>query len=161
MAQQSMPPWMNGMTAMLFPQMMQQPQQPPMVEAIMPVRVNRALEFHTMITQKTMDRPVVSETSFDIVKGQGLTDEEANAFASACNLLSSYFSGRLGPDQWEGMKLEMIVHTIGRGIPWSTVQCDQCKNMAPEMKERCTKCHGSGILMIRPGVLAGEKHGDE
>ena len=135
-----MPPW--------FQQQQQQPQQQSMPDGLIPARVNKALEFIALLSQKTMARAAVNDVAIEHIEGQKLSDEEGTALATACNMLTDYFGGRLKPDTWEELRvmaarvqIEHDTNGVGR-----VTDCFACAPGPPS--HRCVLCHGSGHLLV-------------
>lgn len=155
-----MPPWW-----MMPPHMMgQQQQQVSIPDIIVPARVNKAMEFLSLLTQKTSTRAAVNDISIEQIHGQKLSSEELNAQATACNLLSSYFAGKLTPDIWEGIKVDAArKHVENGGIAGRLVHCIACAPNPPSPE--CPFCRGSGRIMITamgmPGSGVGSKIADD
>lgn len=71
-----------------------------------PPRVCVAMEFLNRLTAKTAIVPLPNymgdgKLDYTPIDGQRLSDEEANAQATACNLLSRYFAGDLPDSPWD------------------------------------------------------------
>lgn len=70
-----------------------------------PPRVQVAMEFLRRLDSKTavVPLPTYSGDRYEVhpVDGQKLCDEEVAAQATACNLLSQYFAGKLTECQWD------------------------------------------------------------
>jgi hypothetical protein len=124
---------------------MQQHQQHGIPDIVVPARVNKALEFFSMVTHKTATRAVANDLAIEQIPGQKLTDEEANAMATACNLLSRYFSGTLPPDIWEEIRIR-AVHRRPDGDS-KIMNCPVCVQNG-QIDSMCSTCGGSGKIMI-------------
>lgn len=138
-----MPPWM-------MPFMQQEEQHQPPPDVMVPPRVRQAMEFIQMMTGKTMDRPAMTENQIQIVEGQELTDEEKNALATACNLVSRYFAGQLKPDAWESLRFDALKKKAEQGsTPGRIIGCVACNPMGPPNKG-CVLCSGTGKILVQP-----------
>jgi hypothetical protein len=87
------------------------PQEPPM-------RVQVAMGLAAQLTRKTMPQVAATENNIEIVPGQSLTGEEEGTRATALNMLSHYFAGKLEPDRWEQQGLH-----AAQGVPTMQFKC--------------------------------------
>lgn len=152
-----MPPWgygypgMPGMPGM--PWMYQHPQQQQQrfaPEIIVPARVAKAIEFVELMTFKTMARPAINEHEIEVIPGQKLEVEEANTLATACNMLSSYFAGKLKPDIWENLRVKALTQQVSQdGTPGRLLNCFNCQHRDTPDPE-CPICKGQGTVLITP-----------
>jgi len=138
------PPW-----AWMLPpgwQAEQQQQQAP--DIIVPMRVNKALEFVALMNQKTMTRAAVSESQIQQIDGQQLTSEEGACLATAANLLSHYFAGKLTPDVWEALRVDALRHEVERaGLMGKLMPCIVCCTPGP-VQPNCFLCNGTGKILV-------------
>lgn len=139
-----LPPWM-------LPMMQQEDQHPPQQPDMMiPPRVRQAMEFISMLTAKTQDRPAITENQIEIVKGQKLTDEEQGALAVANNMIARYFAGQLKPDCWEQLRYDALKKKAeSGGVPQRLINCVACNPSLPP-SPKCPLCAGSGKLLVQP-----------
>jgi hypothetical protein len=147
-----MPPWMWFMPPGMQNQHGQRDPREFAPEIIVPARVNKAFEFYELITFKTMKRAAVYESGAEIIDGQELTDEEKNTLATACNMLSLYFSGKLKPDIWENLRVQALAQQVRNGgIPGRAMSCLSCQpNEQRPPNPSCPMCRGSGNIVISP-----------
>lgn len=135
-----MPPWM----------MQQEPDHqhgPP--DIIVPARVNKAMEFLSMMTAKAMKRPAATENQIEVIDGQTLTTEEESCRATACSLLEKYFAGTLQPDAWENLRVEAIKkQQEGLNQESKLMHCMICGGGKPN--PGCPLCDGTGAVMVTP-----------
>ena len=110
-----------------------------------PARVRAAMEFVNSLTYKTMARVALNDLQIQEIPGQKLTDEELTAQATAFNLLSSYFSGRLKPDDWEKLDLEVPNKSDQAG---SVINCPIC--IGSSSRADCILCKGRGQVVVYP-----------
>lgn len=114
-------------------------------EIVPPARVRVALEFLSQISTKTMQKVAINEHQLEVLDGQKLTTAEANAQATAANLLSDYFHGKLKPDYWE----ERDDNSLPSGDePGLLIRCISCEPGQP--KQNCYLCQGLGKILIFP-----------
>ncbi len=126
-----------------------------------PGRVQVAMEFLGMLTYKTQKRAVANDTAIEVLDGAKLTTAEANAQASAHNLLNDYFNGKVKPTYWErtprARRVERYVDDCDDdcpcdderyGFPTSYIKCFVCgpANVNPT----CNVCCGTGHIMVTP-----------
>lgn len=139
-----LPPWAWFMQ----PGLQQQQQSTPLLpDIIVPARVDKALEFLAILSQKTMCRAAANDISIEILPGQILSDEEANAQATACNLLSKYFAGGLTPDVWEEIKVRAAQHQADHiNTTGHLLHCIACQPGPP--RADCPICSGSGRILV-------------
>ena len=141
------PPYMNPW---FFPPWMQQPQEQQQMripDIIVPARVDKALEFVALLTQKTMTRAAVNDSDIREIFGQKLTDEESVAHATACNLLTRYFAGKLQPDVWEEVKVSAIKKQNDlQGRTGRVLNCIACQPGTPA--KGCPLCNGTGRVLV-------------
>lgn len=138
-----MPPFMSFM---MQNQQEERPTPPP--DIIVPARVRLALEFMAALTNKTAARAAVTEHHVELIPGQKLTDEETTAQATACNLLSQYFAGKLNPDKWEEIRYTQLKKQAEIGGGQGT--CIRCMACGPHPQEDCPLCQGRGSLLVQP-----------
>lgn len=146
-----MPPWAWMMN--------QGPTQVQIPDIIVPARVNKAMEFFAIVSQKTATRAAMNDMYIEQIPGQKLTDEEANALATACNLLCSYFSGKLNPDVWESVRVDAArKHVETGGMTGRLLHCIGCQPGPP--RPGCPLCQGTGRIMVSsvgPGTPSDEE----
>ncbi len=114
-----------------------------------PARVRAAMEFLQQLSFKQMVRGVATEHVIDVIPGQKLTTAEANAQASAANMLSLYFQGKLRVNFWEKLERDQMNTGFGGLGPGTPINCVNCIGGAP--KSKCPLCKGSGNLIVFPG----------
>ncbi len=117
----------------------------PAHSAAPPARVRFALELLQHLTHKTTSRAAANDISIEILPGQVLTREESLAQTNACRLLSDYFTGNLGPSEWEQRTEESDPPTRRPGM---IVRCFVCAPNPPQAT--CVLCKGSGELLVFP-----------
>lgn len=151
----------------LSPQMPQQ-QMPQYREPAIPPRVRTAMEFLARLTDKTATVPMPTysqdRVEYTPVDGQKLSDEEAGAQATACNLLSQYFAGNLQPCPWD--KADVLEPETN--LEQLTIKCPGCRSN-PIHSPTCEVCGGNGVVMTvkvgtpakRPKRRDGGKDGAE
>jgi hypothetical protein len=113
-----------------------------------PPRVYVAMEFLRRCTGKTA--PVVTQSGSmfggpqetSVEDGQKLTDEESGAQATACNLLSQYFAGKLPRCEWDGSN----AGEPDAGLTQLTITCVNCGGGTG--MSRCKLCGGAGQVMV-------------
>jgi len=147
-----------------FGQMMpdQQDIRPQVPDIIVPARVRIAMEFLNSLTVKGMTRAAVYESGAQEIKGQNLSDEEADAQATACNLLSQYFAGKLPPDQWESLRVDALKKQAATGEKnqkGMVLNCVMCSNRRQPRRD-CPLCEGSGVILV-VGAKADTGQGDD
>ncbi len=132
----------------IFQPLQSQQQHAPSEEV--PARVHLAMEFLAHCTAKTMVKGMVNDVGFDTVPGQSLTDEEASAQATACNLLQSYFRGRLKPSHAENLALDALEGKVGNRPDGSgmLMKCFACAPNPPQ--PGCPFCQGQGEVIVYP-----------
>lgn len=151
------PPFFMMQPMGMMPHMMMDQPQSRVPEIVVPPRVEKALQFLNLLTQKTSPQVAATEHHIEEIKGQQLTDEEAAAQATACQLLNQYFAGKLQPDTWESLKVEAIKRQNRRkkkGIdkrPSSVIHCPMC-GVGGRPKKDCPMCSGAGTVFVSPGV---------
>lgn len=138
------PPWM-------IPWNQGQEREGSIPDIIVPARVEKALQFFSMVTSKTMKRIAATEHAIESFDGQNLTDEEQTAMATACNLLTKYFGGALPHDPWEQLRYTAVSKQLendnhGPGHVLKCIACCRTPNMQPQSS--CELCHGSGKLLV-------------
>jgi len=125
-----------------------QDQQQPVPDAAVPPRVRQAMDFVSMMAQKTMQRAAACENQIELIDGQQLTDEERNAHDSACLCIARYFNGNLPLDKWEQLRYETIrqkVKTGGRdGAILRCIGCGARVTPTPD----CELCRGTGRVFV-------------
>lgn len=147
------PPWMMPMMQQEEPQQHQPP------DVMIPPRVRQAMEFISMMTAKTQDRPAITENQIEIVKGQKLSDEEQGALAVANNMIARYFAGQLKPDIWEQIRYDAIKKKADMGgTPQRLINCVACNPSLPPSPQ-CPLCAGSGKLFVQPGGAQSQPRG--
>jgi len=140
-----MPPWMA-------PWMMQESFTP---DLIVPARVRMALEFLSMMTHKTMSRAAVSDIGIEVLPWQDLCDEEVATQATACNLLSRYFAGKLTPDVWEKLRYDAMKQRVQQGgKEGMVIRCIGCGH-GPMPNPTCELCKGSGKIFVSSFLQQG------
>ncbi len=112
---------------------------------IVPPRVQIAMEFLRRLTDKTATIAMPTYSServeFTPIDGQRLSDEEANAQATACNLLSQYFAGQLSRSEWDDSEIQSSnLHNL-------KVKCPACRSN-PIHVTMCEICGGVGEVMV-------------
>jgi hypothetical protein len=141
-----MGPWMMG-------QDHQQQNYTP--DLIVPARVRMAMEFLGMLTHKTMSRAAVSDIGIEVLPGQQLCDEEVATQATACNLLSRYFAGKLTPDCWEKLRYDAMKQRAQHGgREGIIIRCISCGH-GPMPNPSCELCKGSGKVFVSGFLQAG------
>ena len=110
-----------------------------------PARVTVALGFLAQISAKTMQKVAINEHQFEVLDGQKLTTAEANAQATAANLLSDYFHGKLKPDYWEDQGDSHLPSGDKLGVIISCVACGP-----GQVKQDCYLCQGLGKILVFP-----------
>lgn len=121
-------------------------------ETVVPARVEKAMQFLAMLTNKTRTSAAVSENQIETIPGQTLTEEEQTASATACNLLSAYFAGKLPPDQWEQMRYEALekqnsqIGKVSHVKTGRVLHCLVCQGR----DSQCSLCEGTGKIMVTP-----------
>ena len=134
---------------------------PRVPEIIVPPRVEKAMQFLNLLSQKTSPQVAATDHNIQEIEGQKLTEEEANAQATACNLLNEYFGGKLQPGSWEQLKSDAIKRQARRGKRKkngpdkvsSILHCPMCGGG----KKDCQLCQGSGTVFFTPGDGRGEE----
>lgn len=107
-----------------------------------PPRVKVAMDLIQFLSMKTMTKVFVNEVGFHPEEGQSLTTAEANAQATACNMLNDYFLGKMKITEWEKSSERKIEGT------GTILQCFAC---APgPTKSSCKLCKGTGQLLVFP-----------
>ena len=123
----------------------------PVPDIMVPARVRIAMDFLQTLTIKQMTRAAVYESGAEQIPGQKLSDEEADAQATACNLLSQYFAGKLSPDEWERIKVDALKKQAEQGEQKNqkgmVLNCVMCSNRRSPRKD-CPLCEGSGIILV-------------
>jgi hypothetical protein len=123
-------------------------------EIVVPARVDKAMEFLQLMTAKVMPRAAATDHSIEQLPVPKLTTEEESCHATACNLLSTYFDGKLKPDEWEKTRLEADKKMLDTGGKKATLlTCFACMSSngphaAPNPK--CQLCEGTGKIMVSP-----------
>ena len=110
-----------------------------------PARVRMAMDFLVACTMKTMVRGMVNNVGFDTISGQHLTEEESVAQATACNLLASYFRGKLSPSVFEQ---KASVEEKSSTVPGMLMRCFSCEPGPGQ--PGCAFCHGCGDIIVYP-----------
>jgi len=135
------------------PVFMQQPPQPMMrAEAVVPARVRVAMEYLNLMSQKTMTHAAGNDLIIEQIPGQELTDEEASAQATACNMLENYFAGKMPPDYWERLDAQDRAHD--RGEEGTIMPCPNCgEGVAVGSAKECRLCCGNRFIFVTPAVM--------
>lgn len=126
----------------------QAPPLPP--DLVIPVRVEKAMEFLELMFRKTMERAIASEHQVVHLDGQKLIPEEENTQTAALQLLQKYFDGKLPRDPWEDLRYAAISQRLqmaGRQ-DGSVIFCVFCGGKPPH--PQCSYCHGQGRLLVFP-----------
>lgn len=124
----------------------------PVPDIVVPARVNKALEFLNMCTEKTASRLAASENQIQECEGQKLSEAEIIAQDTACNLLAKYFAGKLPEDQWEKLRIEGIRQKVKRGdVKGSVINCPSC-GPSKFPNPTCKFCKGNGAVIITPMI---------
>lgn len=150
-----MPPWMW--------QMMQSQEKDEIhvPDVIVPARVEKALQFFAMASQKTADRAAISESQIEIIPGQKLIDEETCALATACNLLTKYFGGALPHDVWEKLRYEAQAKQLANsGNPGHLLHCFVCAKSG-RAQANCELCNGSGFVLVSAANQSSAPNGGQ
>lgn len=108
-----------------------------------PARVAFALRALEFFAAKASDRIAVNNVGFESFPGQELSHAEANAQASAANVLNVYFTGKLEPDLWEEGLLDRSGREDSKGV---TMLCPNCPRHAPVPE--CAYCGGCGRVTV-------------
>lgn len=117
-------------------------------DVIVPARVEKALQFFAMVSQKTADRAAISENQIEIIPGQELIDEEVTALATACNLFTKYFGGDLGHDAWEKLRFSAQQKQLDNvGKAGQLLRCFACSK-GGSVNPSCELCNGSGVIIV-------------
>lgn len=133
---------------------MPQPVKMPVNEV--PARVSAAMEFLMQLTYKTKGSIAVTSVGSEEYAGQKLTVSEQDAQKAACNLLTSYFNGTMGSDQFEALynKVVTSMTQIEEQSPdhgdetTGVVPCPHCSQNGH--RDKCPMCRGFGRLKITP-----------
>lgn len=133
-------------------------------ENYVPPRVRVALQFLSVLAAKQAAVPVkwgpqglmvegvggadVATGGVEVVPGQKLTDEEAAAQATACNLLGQYFAGQLPPLPQERLPLAKRRNGEG-GVPLARCKiiCPSCADQ-PQYRHVCGVCSKRGYVEV-------------
>ena len=114
-----------------------------------------AMEFLSMMTHKAMSRAAVSDIGIEVLPGQQLCDEEVSTQATACNLLSRYFAGKLTPDCWEKLRYEAMKQRVQQGgREGMVIRCIGCGH-GPMPNPTCELCKGSGKIFVSSFLQTG------
>ena len=112
-----------------------------------PPRVMVAMEFLQRCSAKTSLLPMPTYSSDKVeytpIDGQKLTDEEATAQATACDLLSRYFQGSLPECGWDKTDSEEQKD----GLNQLRIRCPNCGG-SPTYTPACQVCGGAGEVMV-------------
>jgi hypothetical protein len=148
----------------------QQPQQSQLPFSDPPCRVKVALEFLSLLTLKTMTRMGAGPSTLYVaeVDGQKLTATEESAQSSACSMLESYFDGKLRPDVWEQLQLDLVkqearecnMPSSPTGQPGMLMDCMMCLHRGKKSKE-CPMCKGAYQVLIFPTLPPPKEEDDE
>lgn len=140
----------GGFQVMQFPVFHQPTHQPAIRQQEIPQRVQVAMEFLGMMMVKGRKEAAVSPLSIEIIDGQTLTDEEANAQATACNLLSKYFAGTVEMTAAEAADYQAYIRREssrpGGGV---IIHCVACTGNE-DTRANCRLCNGSGKIIVNP-----------
>lgn len=112
-----------------------------------PARVNAAMEFLMQLTHKTAEKIAVHPMGSANYDGQLLTAAEMEAQASACKLLTQYFNGTMGSDQFETAyrnALSQIAQEEAEERPGRT-PC-LCVIARGQALAACPMCRGTGEI---------------
>jgi hypothetical protein len=112
-----------------------EPQEPP-------VRVQVAAAIMSHLTNKTRTQVAVTEHQVEQIPGQKLTEEEEGTRATALNMLSHWFAGKLEPDIWEKQSLQQT-----NGVPTLEFRC-VCSRQDHSSNPDCPFCEGEGTMEI-------------
>jgi hypothetical protein len=119
---------------------------------MVPARVRVALEYLSLLTSKTMVRAAVNDMAIQEIPGQELSSEEVTAQATACNMLSFYFAGKMPADYWERLDAEDRAYQRGEGGELSP--CFNCRGInANTLTKNCHFCRGNGFVFVTPAVM--------
>lgn len=113
-----------------------------------PARIHAALEYLQYCMLKQLSRAAVNDISIEVIPGQKLSTAEANAQASAANLLSAYFQGRMAINFWERLEASQLEREAPQGTA-TTLHCPSCFGSSP--KRNCPICRGTGNIIAYPG----------
>lgn len=125
-----------------------------------PARVRTAAAVLTHLTDKTADRPVLTEQhGLETIAGQKLTQPELDLQRQACETLEQYLAGELKPNVWEAQELEPPA--APKPIVTLSLGCPVCYEMGANTrgKKNCPMCKGRGRLLILDP--ATDKGGDD
>ncbi len=152
---QGQPPFMPMFIGMNAP-----PQQISSSLAGPPARVRAAMALLSDFCDKTRSRIAANDISIEEFPGQKLSMSELRTQEVACDMLCSYFRGRLEPDWFE------LGHTVQQGVLQSTegvygkekpvdgivTVCMFCLKDDPEgvPGANCKWCLGTGKLLVSP-----------
>jgi hypothetical protein len=129
--------------------------------AVVPCRVDQALQVLNLFAQKEADRPSGEGVGCEIIEGKKLTDEERIVRVSACELLSKYFQGKLRHDKWDELRFDLIDPASDtndeKKQPGTLMHCI-CKGVNPMTGisshrlpvNDCVFCHGGGFVYVIP-----------
>lgn len=139
----------------MMPMFGPQQEAPEMVTAdiVVPARVNKAMQFLSMLNDKQMDRAAASDNQIQIIDGKKLSPEEEATKQVALNMLAHYFDGNLQPDNWETIKSQSLsCRNKKKAISGKlrAMSCPACGG-APGDKN-CPLCDGKGTLVIVSGT---------
>lgn len=126
-----------------------------------PARVEKAMDFIYLISQKTQPRAAVNDISIEVIDGQKLSTAENVALAAACHCLSAYFAGKLRMTPMEALHMDLSADELrdddgpagavagpGGGEVSLCVHCVMCNPAQPD--PACLWCKGCGKVMVTP-----------
>ena len=139
---------MNEGQPMQYPIVMMAPQvqqQAPQSMDDPPARVLVAMRFLSELTFKQMTRVAVADMGrIEEIAPPGLNGSEVAAQHAACDMLESYFAGRLKPNLWEDALIQE--KTRNPQEEGTLLRCIACQGANPQ----CSVCKGTGRILIYP-----------
>lgn len=122
---------------------------------VVPQRINVAMEYCNFIAARMTPRIAVTELNVEVVEPKELTDDEANAYATANRVISQYLGGQLPMDAWEKVKVvELIEQNSSSGHVMSCFACGS--NRSPIVRSKCVFCKGTGSIIVSPVVAESD-----
>ena len=112
-----------------------------------PARVLVAIQFLSALTFKQMTRAVVNDISIEIIPPPKFTGSEEAAQHAACDLLESYFQGRMELNDWEKSLLKD--RDVGGREEGTLLRCLACAGQQPNCYG-CRICKGTGSVLVYP-----------
>jgi hypothetical protein len=139
-----------------------EPQQTQVPDIAVPARVNKAMEFLSLLAGKRRRLPAATEHNIEVVDQDQLCSEEEATRDAALQLLAKYFDGTLSHDAWEDLRFKALRKRSEMGLnEGRVIGCIGCHPMRPDPS--CLLCKGTGKILVQPlgSMPMGQQTNDE